>query len=143
MAKRSATAQWQGDLQQGNGRMALGTGAFEGPFTFKSRFEEGPGTNPEELIAAAHAGCFSMQLSNVLAEAGTPVDSVDTEASVEIRQGDGGPQISTIRLTTVGRVPGLDAAAFEQAANEAKEGCIVSRALAGVETITLEARLES
>jgi osmotically inducible protein OsmC len=143
MATRSATAQWQGNLEQGNGKMALGTGAFEGPYTFKSRFEEGSGTNPEELIAAAEAGCFSMALSLGLTEAGTPPESIDTEAEVQLRRGDAGPYISGIRLKTRGRVPGIDDAAFRQAAQAAKEGCIVSKALAGVEDIQVEATLES
>lgn len=143
MATRSATAQWQGNLEQGSGKMALGTGAFEGPYTFESRFEEGTGTNPEELIAAAHAGCFSMALSLALSEAGTPPESIDTEAELQLRRGDAGPYIAGIRLTTRGRVPGIDAAAFEQAAESAKEGCIVSKALAGVDDITLDAALES
>jgi osmotically inducible protein OsmC len=143
MATRSATAQWQGNLEQGSGKMALGTGAFEGPYTFKSRFDEGTGTNPEELIAAAHAGCFSMALSLALSEAGTPPESIDTEAELQLRRGDAGPYISGIRLKTRGRVPGIDATAFEQAAESAKEGCIVSKALAGIDDITLDAALES
>jgi lipoyl-dependent peroxiredoxin len=143
MATRNATAQWRGTLQEGGGSMALGSGAFEGPFTFKSRFEDGAGTNPEELVAAAHAGCFSMALGLVLTEAGTPPDSIETAAKVHLRQEGGLPTITQIDLATRGRVPGVDAAAFQDAAEKAKEGCVVSRALGGVGTITLEATLES
>ncbi len=140
---RTATAEWKGTLKEGAGTMALGSGAFTGSYTFKSRFEDGEGTNPEELIGAAEAGCFTMQLSNMLAEAGFPVDSVNTEAKVSIRNIDGVPTIATIALTTVGRVPGVDEAKFQELANQAKDGCIISRSLAGVGDITLDARLES
>jgi osmotically inducible protein OsmC len=109
--------------------------------TFRSRFEDGPGANPEQLIAAAHASCFSMALSAALEEAGTPADSVRTEATVTLRNLDGTPTIASIALTTTGVVPGLDQAAFEEAANGAKAGCPVSRALASVPEITLEATL--
>jgi osmotically inducible protein OsmC len=143
MATRNATAQWSGDLKEGNGSMAFGSGAFEGPFTYMSRFEEGSGTNPEELIGAAHAGCFTMQLSSVLAQAGHVPDSISTEAKVHLRQEGGQPAIAQIELSTRGSVPGIDQAQFEEAAREAKDGCIVSRALAGVGEITLEAKLES
>jgi lipoyl-dependent peroxiredoxin len=140
---RTATAEWKGTLKEGEGTMALGSGAFTGSYTFKSRFEDGPGTNPEELIGAAEAGCFTMQLSNMLAEAGFPVDSVNTEAKVHIRNIDGLPTIATIELTTVGRVPGVDDQKFQEIANQAKDGCIISRSLAGVGNITLDAKLES
>jgi lipoyl-dependent peroxiredoxin len=140
---RTATAEWKGTLKEGAGTMALGSGSFTGSYTFKSRFEDGEGTNPEELIGAAEAGCFTMQLSNMLAEAGFPVDSVNTEAKVSIRNIDGLPTIATIALTTVGRVPGVDEAKFQELANQAKDGCIISRSLAGVGDITLDARLES
>jgi lipoyl-dependent peroxiredoxin len=143
MATRKASAQWRGNLKEGDGTMALGSGAWEGPYTFKSRFEEGQGTNPEELIGAALAGCFTMQVSHALAEAGTTPESVQTEASVQIRNIDGLPTISEINLVTRGRVPGLDEAAFQEAANVAKEGCIISRSLAGVGNITVDATLES
>jgi lipoyl-dependent peroxiredoxin len=142
MATRNARARWNGTLQEGSGIMALGSGAFEGPFTFKSRFEDGPGTNPEELIAAAHAGCFSMAFGNILSEAGTPPESIETEARVHLRQEGGLPTITRIDLVTRGRVPGADEAGFRDAANAAKEGCPVSRALGGVGEITLEATLE-
>jgi osmotically inducible protein OsmC len=143
MATRNASAQWRGNLKEGDGTMALGSGVWEGPFTFKSRFEEGQGTNPEELIGAAEAGCFTMQLSAALSEAGHVPDSVKTEAKVHIRQVDGNPTISQIDLVTRANVPGLDDATFQETATAAKEGCIISRALAGVGNITLDAQLES
>jgi osmotically inducible protein OsmC len=141
MPTRTAKAQWQGDLTQGKGTMAFGSGAFEGPFSFNSRMEEGPGTNPEELVGAAHAGCFSMQFSAMLAAGGNRPDSVDTDARVQFEQQGEGWAITKITLTTVGRVPGLDEAAFQETAEKAKETCPVSKALAGVE-IVLDARLE-
>jgi lipoyl-dependent peroxiredoxin len=143
MATRNASATWRGNLEEGDGRMALGSGAWEGPFTFKSRFEDGAGTNPEELIGAAEAGCFTMQLSASLAEAGHVPDSVETQARVHLRQVDGQPTISQIDLVTRARVPGVDEETFQQTATAAKEGCIISRALGGVGDITLDARLES
>ena len=114
-----------------------------GDYSFKSRFEDGPGANPEQLIAGAHASCFSMALSLVLEEAGTPVESVKTDAKVTLRLLDEGPSITKIELSTVGRVPGIDQAAFEEAAAQAKVGCPISKALAAVPEITLEATLES
>jgi lipoyl-dependent peroxiredoxin len=143
MATRNASAKWQGNLTEGDGSMALGSGAWEGPFTFKSRFEEGQGTNPEELIGAALAGCFTMQVSHQLAEAGHVPDSVETQAKVHIRNVDGNPTISQIDLVTRARVPGVDDATFQENAKSAKDGCIISRALAGVGDITLDATLES
>ena len=143
MATRNASARWQGTLKEGEGRMGLGSGAWEGPFTFKSRFEEGAGTNPEELIGAAEAGCFTMQLSSQLAEAGHPVESVQTQAKVRIRNIDGMPTIAQIELVTRGRVPGLDEATFKVNAESAKEGCFISRALGSVGEITVDAALES
>ncbi len=136
------TAQWQGELKTGSGTFTAGDG-ISGEFSFKSRFEDGPGANPEQLIAAAHASCFSMALSAALGEAGTPVDSVRTEATVTLRMVDGAPTITKIALSTVGKVPAIDAAAFEQAAQGAKANCPVSKALAGVGEITLEATLEA
>jgi osmotically inducible protein OsmC len=134
------TAQWQGDLKGGSGTFTAGDG-ISGNYSFKSRFEDGEGANPEQLIGAAHAACFSMALSNMLAEAGSPPDAVDTEAVVTLRLVDGAPTITKIALTTVGRVPGLDEAAFQEHAKAAKEGCPVSRALASVPEITLDASL--
>jgi len=120
--------------------MRLGSGAYEGQYSFKSRFESGDGTNPEELIAAAHAGCYSMALSNMLSQAGHPPTSVRTTASVHLGQVDGAPTITRIELDTTGEVPGMDAAEFLKHAEAAKAGCPVSKALAAVE-ITLNARL--
>jgi lipoyl-dependent peroxiredoxin len=142
MATRNASAQWSGDLKEGAGTMALGSGAFEGPYTYKSRFEDGAGTNPEELIGAAHAGCFTMQLSAGLAADGHVVDEVKTDAHVQLRIVDGLPTITQIDLVTRGRVPGIDDATFQEHAKAAKEGCPVSKALAGVPEITLDASLE-
>ena len=144
MAARTANALWEGSVQEGRGQMALGSGAFEGAYSFKSRFDEGEnGTNPEELLAAAHAGCFTMALSLYLGEAGHEPESIQTQAKVRMRNTESGPTITGIALTTAGKVEGIDEAEFQKAAEAAKENCIVSRALAGVEDITLEAKLES
>jgi osmotically inducible protein OsmC len=136
------SAEWKGDVPSGSGTFTAGD-TISGEFSFKSRFEDGPGANPEQLIAAAHASCFSMALSNILAEAGTPPESVHTDATVTLRFVDGAPTITNIALVTVGRVPGIDAAAFAEHAAAAKAGCPVSRALAGVPEISLEASLAS
>jgi osmotically inducible protein OsmC len=143
MPNRKAQAHWEGSLREGGGTMALGSGAFEGQYGFKSRFEDGPGTNPEELIGAAHAGCFSMAFSLVLGDAGFTPESIDTEATVHFGPDPGGEgfAISQIDLDLRARVPDIDATQFEQLANAAKAGCPVSKALAGVE-ITLDAKLE-
>ena len=133
-------AEWQGELKTGSGTFTAGD-SISGQYSFKSRFEDGPGANPEQLIAAAHAACFSMALSAALGEAGTPVDSVKTDATVTLRIVDGAPTITKIALSTVGSVPGIDAAAFQEAAEGAKANCPVSKALAGVGEITLEASL--
>ena len=135
-------AEWKGELKTGRGTFTAGD-SITGEFSFKSRFEDGPGANPEQLIAAAHAACFSMALSAALGDAGTPVDSVRTDATVTLRMVDDAPTITKIELTTVGQVPGIDAAGFEQAAQGAKENCPVSKALAGVGEITLQASLAS
>ncbi len=135
-------AEWKGDLRSGGGTFTAGD-TISGEYSFKSRFEDGPGANPEQLIAAAHASCFSMALSNILAEAGTPVDSVRTDATVTLRIVDGAPTITTIALRTVGRVPGMDDAAFRGPPTDAKAGCPVTQALAGVGEITLDASLAS
>ena len=140
MSVREAHARWEGDLRQGKGSMRLGSGAFEGPYSFKSRFEEGPGTNPEELIGAAHAGCFSMAFANLLAEAGHVATRIATQARVHLERVDGKPTISRVDLDTEGEVPGIDAKTFQEIAEKAKAGCPVSRALAGVQ-IGLQARL--
>jgi len=133
-------AEWQGDLKSGKGTFTAGD-SLSGDYSFNSRFEDGPGANPEQLIAAAHAACFSMALSAALGNEGTPADSVRTDATVTLRMVDGTPTITSIALKTVGRVPGLDEDAFRAAAEEAKKGCPVSRALAGVGEVTLEASL--
>jgi lipoyl-dependent peroxiredoxin len=135
-------AQWKGDLKGGGGTFVAGD-SITGDYSYKSRFEDGPGANPEQLIGAAHAACFSMALSNILAEDGHVPDAVDTEAVVTLRIVDGAPTITKIALTTVGQVPGLDEAGFVAAAQAAKAGCPVSKALAGVEEITLDATLAS
>ena len=135
-----ASAEWQGDLKSGSGTFTAGD-SIGGEYSFKSRFEDGPGANPEQLIAAAHAACFSMALSAARGDAGTPAESVKTAATVTLRFVDGAPTITAIALSTVGNVPGIDEAAFRAAAQGAKEGCPVSRALTGVPEITLEAAL--
>ena len=136
-------AEWKGELRTGSGTFSAGDGDISGEYSFRTRFEDAPGANPEQLIAAAHASCFSMALSAALGNAGTPADSVKTDAVVWLRPVDGAPTITKIELTTVGRVPGIDQAAFAEAAEGAKRGCPVSRALAGVPEITLTATLEA
>jgi osmotically inducible protein OsmC len=133
-------AEWKGDLPTGSGTFTAGD-SISGGYTFKSRFEDGPGSNPEQLIAAAHAACFSMALSNMLSKAGNPPDSVQTNATVTLRLIDGAQTIAKIDLVTVGKVPGIDQATFTEHALAAKAGCPVSRALAAVPEITLEATL--
>ena len=133
-------AEWQGDLKSGTGTFTAGD-SINGDYSFRSRFEDGPGANPEQLIAAAHAACFSMALSAALADAGTPPESVNTNATVTLRFVDDAPTITSIALSTVGKVAGIDEAAFQKAAEEAKAGCPVSRALAGVPEVSLEASL--
>jgi lipoyl-dependent peroxiredoxin len=143
MATRNGSAEWKGDLQGGTGDLTVGDGAFSGAYSFASRFEEGAGTNPEELIAGAHAACYAMALSNDLASAGHTPESVEATAKVHLRNVDGAPTIAKIDLDVVGDVPGLDADGFAQAAEQAKQNCPVSRALASVPEITLNARLAS
>lgn len=133
MAIRSADAEWKGSVVEGGGTVRLGSGAFEGKYDFKSRMEEGAGTNPEELIAAAHAGCFSMALSALLSTAGTPPNRIHTVAKVHLVKRPEGFVIPQIDLETEGDVPGVDDDAFAQAAQKAKETCPVSKALAGTE----------
>lgn len=141
MAGRNGSAQWQGDLQSGSGTVKVGDGVFEGNYSFKSRFEDGTGTNPEQMIAAAHAACFSMALSNIIASAGHTPESVRTDANVTLRFVDNAPTLTRIDLETEGRVPGIDAAQFQKFAEDAKANCPVSRALAGIPEIVLTARL--
>jgi osmotically inducible protein OsmC len=140
MPTRTANARWEGSLQEGHGTMRMATGAYEGPYSFRSRFEEGEGTNPEELIGAAHAGCFSMALSGDLGRAGYEPESVETTANVHIDKVGEGFKITKIELDTKARVPGIDRDEFQEQAEAAKEGCPVSQALAGTE-ITLRAEL--
>src|ERR1700752_5015836 len=127
MPVRSAKAQWEGNLPEGRGKMALSGGAWEGPYSFRSRFEDGKGTNPEELIAAAHAGCFSMALAAGLSAGGHPPTRIHTTAKVQFGPVPGGFAITRIDLATEGSVPGIDAAAFEKTAAEAKETWPVSK----------------
>ena len=137
---RTADAEWNGDLKTGHGTMKTGSGALNGPYSFQSRMENGAGTNPEELIGAAHAGCFSMALAFALASSGHPATRVHTTAKVQFGPADGGFAISGIDLATEAEVPGLDDAAFQKQAQAAKEGCPVSKALAAT-PITLTAKL--
>jgi osmotically inducible protein OsmC len=144
MAARTANALWEGTINEGGGRMSLGSGAFEGAYSFQSRFGEGEnGTNPEELIAAAHAGCFTMALTLVLEQGGNPPGSIQTQGRASLRNLDGVPTITKMTLTTRGNVPGVDQEAFQKAAEMAKDTCVVSRALAGVDEMVVEATLES
>ena len=133
MAVRTAKARWEGDLTSGKGTMALGSGAFEGPYSFASRFEGGTGTNPEELIGAAHAGCFSMALAAQLAGAGLKPERIRTHADVSFTKAASGWTIDRIDLATEASVPGISAADFQAKAEEAKKNCPVSRALTGVQ----------
>ncbi len=140
MPERTATASWNGNLARGDGKLALGSGVWEGPYNFVSRFEEGDETNPEELIGAAHAGCFSMALANELDDAGYTPESVETEATVTLEQVDGDFAITKSHLVTEATVPDISEDEFQEIAGAAKEGCPVSRALASID-ITLDATL--
>jgi lipoyl-dependent peroxiredoxin len=140
MPARSASAVWQGDLKSGKGTMRLGSGAFEGQFSFASRFEEGTGTNPEELAGAAHAGCFSMAFSNELSKAGFVPTRVATTAKVHLEKGEAGFSISRIDLDCEAQVPRIDAAKFRELAEGAKKNCPISKLFTGA-TINLSARL--
>ncbi len=137
----TATAVWEGKLKDGKGTFKAGSGAFGGNYTFATRFEGAKGTNPEELIAAAHAACFSMALSAGLEKAGTPATRIETQARCTIDTVGGGPKITTMALSVQGKVPGIDQAGFQQAAEAAKNGCPVSKALQGNVSLTLEAKL--
>jgi osmotically inducible protein OsmC len=141
MAVRAASAEWKGNLPKGSGTVETETGALKGAYSFASRFEEGAGTNPEELIAAAHAGCFSMAFANGLAKVGFEPESIRTTAKVYLEKGPDGFGVSRIDLECSGRVPGIDEATFQEQAQGAKAGCPVSRALAAV-PIQLTASLE-
>ena len=141
MPIRSASARWQGSLKEGSGVMKMASGAYEGAYSFMTRFQDEPGTNPEELIAAAHAGCFSMALSAGLGRSGFSPNSVETSAKAHLEKVGEGFQITRIELTTVADVPEIDDATFQEQAAGAKENCPVSKALAGVE-ISLNATLQ-
>jgi osmotically inducible protein OsmC len=141
MTVRESEALWQGSLREGSGRLRLGSGVFEGAYSFPSRFENGPGTNPEELIAAAHAGCFTMALTYALGSAGHVPTRIRTIAKVHLGATAAGPTITRIELETEGEVPDLDAGKFEELAKAAKASCLVSRALASVPEITVKATL--
>ena len=140
MSERKGSAVWEGNLKEGKGSMKLGKDGYEGPFTFQSRFESGDGTNPEELIGAALAGCFSMALSSNLSKAGHEPKRISTTANVKLEMIDGAPKITTIELNTEASVPGLDDKAFQEQAEKTKKTCPVSKALAGTE-IKLTAKL--
>ena len=141
MSVRSAESVWNGNLKDGNGVMKLGTGTFEAPFSYSTRFEEEPGTNPEELIGAAHSGCFSMFLSAVLTKAGFPPNKIETKAQVTLESVDGAPWITKIHLICRANVPGVDEATFAEQVQVSKTGCPVSKALAAVKEITVDAQL--
>lgn len=142
MPVRTAEARWERSLQDGSGTMRLGSGAFEGRYSFQSRMADGPGTNPEELIGAAEAGCFSMALANALSEAGHKPQEIRTSANVHFDKTDKGWSISRIELTTEGIVPGVDEVTFNRIAEDAKKNCPVSKALAATQ-ISLKATLKS
>ena len=142
MPSRTSSARWEGSLKEGKGTMKLGSGAYEGPYSFPSRFESGDGTNPEELIAAAHAGCYSMAFSAGLGKAGFTATSVDTKATVTLEAVESGFGITKIDLVMEAVIPDIDEKAFQEQAEDAKKGCPVSKALAGP-TISLKATLKS
>ncbi|MCH2341654.1 OsmC family protein [Pseudomonas sp. NPDC047963] len=140
--KKTASAVWQGDLKSGKGTISTESGALkDNPYGFNTRFEGAPGTNPEELIGAAHAGCFSMALSMMLGQAGLTAERINTTAEVTLDKDDKGFSITAIALTLKAKVPGTDNEQFQQIANQAKEGCPVSRVLNA--QISLDATLES
>jgi osmotically inducible protein OsmC len=141
MPIRTASARWEGNLTEGSGTVSTGKGGYQGNYSFKSRFEEGEGTNPEELIGAAHAGCFSMAFSKGLADAGFTPTSVETTAKVHLDKTDAGFGVTRIELDTVGAVPGIDEGTFQKIADGAKENCPISRLLSPGAQITLTAKL--
>lgn len=142
MTTSNAQATWEGGLKGGNGRFAAGSGAFSGSYSYPTRFEGAKGTNPEELIAAAHASCLSMALAGSLEAAGKPPTRITTRAACTIDKVEGGFRITKMRLEVRAVVPGADQAAFQKAAQDAKEGCPVSRALSGNVAVELDAKLE-
>ena len=141
MATRNGSAEWQGSLKEGSGTITVGEGVHTGPYSFHSRFEDGKGTNPEELLAAAEAGCFTMALSLILSTDGIPPESLSTKARCQLRNVDGTPTITKMELKVQGKVMGIDQEAFQAAAEKAKDTCVVSRALAGIEEFTLDAMM--
>ena len=143
MPTRIANAHWEGDFKRGGGTVAVASGLFDGPYNFSGRFENGTGTNPEELLGAAHASCFAMALSVGLTQAGTPPESLDVEAKVTVDQVEGGFGITRIDLDLRGKVPGIDEAAFNEAAAGAKAACPLSKALAAVPEINLTTTFET
>jgi osmotically inducible protein OsmC len=140
MINRSSSAVWKGDLKEGKGSVELGSGAFSGAYSFTSRFEDGKGTNPEELIAAAHAGCFSMALSAELSKAGYEVEEIQTTATISMEKTDSGFAIKSSKLVTKARVPGIEMEEFAKFASGAKDNCPVSKALGAID-LALEAHL--
>ena len=142
MPIRHSSAEWKGGLKGGAGRINVGKGVFEGSYSFASRFEDGTGTNPEELLAAAHAACLSMALSVGLERAGTPAERVTTRASATLEKVGEAFRVTKMRLEVRGRVPGVSAAAFKEAAEKAKDGCPISNALKGNVAFELDAQLE-
>ena len=141
--QRKASARWQGTTQEGSGTLSAQSGTLrDTPYSFKARFGDGKGTNPEELVAAAHAGCFTMAVSFTLNNAGFTAEAIETEAQLTMEPVDGKPTITAVHLTTRARVPGIDAAKFAEFASGAKTGCVVSRALSPSITVTLDAALE-
>jgi osmotically inducible protein OsmC len=142
MPTRNATAEWQGDFKRGGGSVAAESGVLDTQYNFSGRFEDGSGTNPEELLAASHISCFIMALSVGLTQAGNPPESLSGSAAVTVAQVEGGFGITKIALSVRGRVPGVDADGFQQAAQGAKDNCPLSKALAAVPELTLEAALE-
>ena len=141
MAVRTANAVWEGTLQEGKGTVKLGSGAFEGQYSFSSRFEEGTGTNPEELLGAAHAGCYTMALNNSLRKAGFTPNKVTTTANVHFTKQEAGMRISKIVLDVEASVPGIDAAKLQEVADTTHQNCIVSIALGAVPEIVVNTKL--
>ncbi|MDQ1374743.1 MAG: lipoyl-dependent peroxiredoxin [Actinomycetota bacterium] len=142
MPVRKAEAVWEGTLQEGKGTMKLASGAYEGAYSFSSRFEDGSGTNPEELLAAAHAGCFSMALSGALGRAGFPPEKIETRAEVSLEKQEAGFRITRVNLVANAHVPGIEQAQFDEVADGAKTNCPVSQLFQGAD-ITLDATLTS
>jgi osmotically inducible protein OsmC len=143
MTARNGSAEWHGSVESGSGTIAVGNDVFEGAYSYESRFGEAAGTNPEQLLAAAHSGCFTMALANGLSTAGYPPQSLRTNARVQLRNVDGAVTLARIDLETDGDVPGIDVRQFQAYAEAAKRDCPVSRALAGIPEIGLTARLRA